>query len=173
MYLLADRLGEDAVNRALARLLARFKFKRAPYPRSIDLIRELRAEVGSPADQALITDLTERITIYDLKVEGPTAARRRMGRHRAGRGAKIPRGRQGRGSRNPLSDRIAIGLFTAEPGRGSFGSENVVLWRRVPIRSGRRVLRFVTAARPAYAGVDPYNFYIDRNSGDNVAPVRD
>jgi hypothetical protein len=41
-----------------------------------------------------------------------------------------------------------------------------------PIRSGRQVLRFVTDRRPTHAGVDPYNLYIDRNSGDNVAPGR-
>jgi hypothetical protein len=43
---------------------------------------------------------------------------------------------------------------------------------RRPIRSGAQVLRFVTEARPTFAGVDPYNLYIDRSSGDNVAPVR-
>jgi ABC-2 type transport system permease protein len=29
----------------------------------------------------------------------------------------------------------------------------------------------VTDKKPKYAGVDPYNFYIDRNSADNVLPV--
>jgi hypothetical protein len=28
-----------------------------------------------------------------------------------------------------------------------------------------------TAKKPAFAGVDPYNFYIDRNSDDNVKEV--
>jgi hypothetical protein len=42
---------------------------------------------------------------------------------------------------------------------------------RRPIRSGRQVLEFVTDRRPTYAGVDPYNFYIDRNVTDNVLPV--
>lgn len=42
MYLLQARLGEDAINRALSRLIARYKFKSAPYPRSLDLIAELR-----------------------------------------------------------------------------------------------------------------------------------
>ena len=32
-------------------------------------------------------------------------------------------------------------------------------------------LSFVTARRPTHVGVDPCNFYIDRNSDDNVAPV--
>jgi len=42
---------------------------------------------------------------------------------------------------------------------------------RRPVKSGRQIFRFVTAQKPSFAGVDPYNFYIDRNSDDNVAPV--
>jgi len=38
-------------------------------------------------------------------------------------------------------------------------------------RSGRQVLKFVNDRKPAFAGVDPYNFYTDRNSADNVLPV--
>jgi len=40
-----------------------------------------------------------------------------------------------------------------------------------PLRSGRQVLRFLSNRKPTHAGVDPYNFYIDRNSADNVLPV--
>ena len=42
---------------------------------------------------------------------------------------------------------------------------------RQPIHSGRQVLKFVSDRKPTYAGVDPYNFYIDRNSADNVVGV--
>ncbi|MEX0719442.1 MAG: hypothetical protein WD059_02160 [Balneolaceae bacterium] len=64
-----------------------------------------------------------------------------------------------------------IGLFTAEPGSDTFDKSNVVLLERKPIRSGRQVLRFISEKKPTYAGIDPYNFYIDRNSADNVLPV--
>jgi hypothetical protein len=67
MVLLQKRLGEDAVNRALRSMLARYKFKGAPYPRSLDLIAAFRAE----AEQMLVTDLFERITLYDLKSHHP------------------------------------------------------------------------------------------------------
>lgn len=174
MYLLQERLGEDAVNRALRQLLGRFRFQGAPYPRSIDLVRLLRAEATTPEQQALITDLFERITVYDLKATEPTAVRRPDGRwdvtvtvearkyYADGRGAE---------SEAPLGDRIEIGLFTAMPGRGAFDRSNVLLLERRPIRSGRQLLRFVTDRRPTHAGIDPYNFYIDRNSDDNVASV--
>ena len=68
MYLLQQRLGEDAVDRALARFLAKWKFKGPPYPRSLDLIAEFRKEAKTPQQQQLITDLFEKITLYDLKV---------------------------------------------------------------------------------------------------------
>jgi hypothetical protein len=44
---------------------------------------------------------------------------------------------------------------------------------RRPIRSGAQVLRFVTDRRPTHAGIDPYSYYIDRNSRDNVLPLVD
>ena len=72
----------------------------------------------------------------------------------------------------PLAEGIEVGLFTAEPGRDAFDASHVVLLERRPIRSGAQVLTFVTDRKPTHAGVDPYNFYIDRNSGDDVLPVR-
>jgi ABC-2 type transport system permease protein len=174
MYLLQDRLGEDAVNRALRTLLARYKFKGAPYPRSIELVQAFRNEAKTPEDQALITDLFERITLYDMKVLEPKAVRRPDGKwdvtvpveahkfYATGKGAQ---------SEAPLADRIPIGLFTAEPGRGTFDRRNVIVLARQPVRSGRQVFRFVTDRKPTHAGVDPYNFYIDRNSDDNVAAI--
>jgi ABC-2 type transport system permease protein len=174
MYLLQDRLGEDAVNRALRSVLNKYRFKGAPYPRSIELVNAFRAEAKTPEDQALITDLFERITVYDLKVSEPKAVKRADGKwdvtvpvvaHKYYAGGK------GEEKETPLLDRIAVGLFTAEPGRGAFDRRNVITIGRQPVKSGRQVFRFVTAKKPTHAGVDPYNFYIDRNSGDNVAPV--
>ena len=74
------RLGEEAVNRALRSVLNKYKFKGAPYPRSVDLINVLRAEAKTPEDQALITDLFERVTLYDLKVTDPVATQRSDGK---------------------------------------------------------------------------------------------
>jgi aminopeptidase N len=174
MYLLQERLGEAAVNRALRGLLARYRFHGAPYPRSLDLIQLLRQEATTAEQQALITDLFERITVFDLKVDQPTATERPDGRWDVTvtvDAHKYYADSRGNEREAPLADRIEIGLFTALPGRGAFDRSNVVLMERRPIRGGRQVLRFVTNRRPTHAGVDPYNFYIDRNSDDNVAPV--
>jgi hypothetical protein len=55
MHLLQERVGEDRVNAALKNLLQRYRFKGAPYPRSLDLVEALRAETETP--------LAERIEV--------------------------------------------------------------------------------------------------------------
>lgn len=174
MYLLQERLGEDAVNRALARLVERFRFKGAPYPRSLDLIAELRKEAKTPEDQALITDLFETITIYDLKAKEAVTKQRadgmwatritvEAGKFRAdGKGKETPA---------PLAESIEVGVFTARPGEGAFAKADVVSMERRPVRAGKQVFEVVTRKKPTYAGIDPYNFYIDRDSDDNVVEV--
>jgi ABC-2 type transport system permease protein len=174
LYLLQQRIGEDAVNRALAEFVRRYRFGGAPYPRSVDLIELLRAEARTPDQQALITDLFERITLYDLRVGEPTAVRRRDGRWDVTVPVEAHKAyADGRGNEReaPLAEPIEIGLFTAEPQGVAFDRRNVLTMELRPIRTGRQILRFVTDRRPSHAGVDPYNLYIDRNSGDNIGAV--
>lgn len=174
MYLLQKRIGEEAVNRALRNLLQQFKFKGPPFARSLDLIAALRAEAKTNEEQNLITDLFERVTLYDLRVDHPTSVRRADGKwdvavpviakklYVSGRNIE---------TETPINERIEVGLFTAEPGRDAFDAKNVITMERQAIHSGQQVLHFVSDKKPSYAGIDPYNFYIDRNSGDNVGPV--
>jgi aminopeptidase N len=174
MYLLQERMGEAAVNRALSTFVQRHKFKGAPYPRSVDVIALLRAEAKTPEQQALITDLFERITLYDLKVQQPKAVRRADGKWDVTvpiEAKKLYAAGKGGETETPLAERIEVGLFTAEPGRGAFNAKDVIRMDLQPIRSGKQVLKFVTDKKPTHAGVDPYNFYIDRNSTDNVGAV--
>ena len=78
---------------------------------------------------------------------------------------------QGVETEAPLNETMEIGLFTAEPGRGVFDQEDVILMERRPIRSGTQTFRFVTSQEPKFGGVDPYNKWIDRNSDDNVEAI--
>jgi hypothetical protein len=176
MYLIQVRLGEDAVNRALRSLIDRYGFRHAPFPRSLDLVAALRAEARTAEDQALITDLLERVTLWDLTVVAPTAVRRADGRwdvtvpvearklYADGRGAE---------TEAPLAEWIEIGLFTAHPGLAAFGAQHVIAMERHPIRSGSQVVTLVTDRKPTHAGIDPYNYYIDRNWRDNVRRLAD
>ena len=173
MYLLQERLGEDAVNRALSRFLARFRFKGAPYLRSVDLIEEFRKEAKTPEQQQLITDLFDKITLYDLKVTEATT--RREGKDWVTTltvaGDKYYATGKGAETKTKLSEPIEIGLFTARPGIGEFSAKDVIVLERQPVRNGSQRIVLRSSRKPAFAGVDPYNFYVDRNSDDNVRAV--
>ncbi len=174
MYLLQHRLGEDAVNRALARLIERYKFKGAPYPRSLDLVTELRKEARTPEQQALITDLFEKITLYDLKAKSAKATRNPDGTWTtriAVEAGKFTADGKGKETPARLAENIEVGLFTARPGQGAFGRANVISMERKPLRDGSQEIAVVSKAKPAFAGVDPYNYYIDRNADDNLVAV--
>jgi ABC-2 type transport system permease protein len=174
MYRLADEIGEDAVNRALRSLLAKYAFKGPPYPTALDLVAALRAE--APADkQQLITDLFERITLYDLKAKGVAVKRRADGRYDVTLSvdaAKLYADGRGKETKAAMNETLWVGVFSAKPGSGAFGPRDVIALERRPIHSGLQSVTFVTDRAPRWAGVDPYNELIDRNSDDNLSEAR-
>jgi ABC-2 type transport system permease protein len=173
MYRLQDELGEEAVNRALRHLLHDYAFKGAPYPSSKDFVRYLRAEVG-PDRQQLITDLFERITLYDLRAVRAGSRKRPDGRYDVTLDVvakKLYADGQGKETEAPLDEPFDIGLFAREPGKGAFTAKDVIAFRHVAVRSGRQRFTFTVNQAPQFAGVDPYNKAIDRNSDDNLTPV--
>jgi aminopeptidase N len=173
MYRLQDELGEDVVNRALRNFLAKFAFKGPPYPTSQDLIAAFRA-VAPPDKQALITDLFEKITLYDLKAVKASEKKRPDGRWDVAltvTAKKLYADGSGHETPSPMAETLDVGLFTAEPGKPGFKAKDVVQMTRLPIRSGSQVLHLVAPGPVRFAGVDPYNKLIDRNADDNVVAV--
>jgi aminopeptidase N len=170
MYLLKDRMGEEAVNRALRSLLATYAFKAAPYPTSRDLIQRLRAEAG-PEHQQLITDLFEKITMYDVRVAEAHKSRLSDGRWSVELeldAAKRYADEKGKETDAPLDEVFDVGVFTAEPGKRDFTAASVLSLQGQRLRTGRQKLTVVVDREPNFVGVDPYNKYVDANSDDNV-----
>src|SRR5580658_235617 len=173
MYFLKEEVGEAVVDRTLQRLLAEFAFKSAPYATTKDFIRYLREEAGPKYDD-LITDLFERITLYDIKVGNCSAESRPDGKFDVTvevEAKKFYADGVGKESEAPLAEEFEVGLFDIEPGKPGFGDGNVLLSTRLPLTSGRQTLRLVADSRPKFAGVDPYNKRITRNSDTVIAPV--
>ncbi|WP_309092143.1 M1 family aminopeptidase, partial [Phenylobacterium sp.] len=176
MYLLRDRLGEAKVNAALRTLLQRHAFKGAPYPRSQDLVDALRAQAGNDAEaQRLITDLFEKITLYDLKTKTALARKRADGRYDVTltlEAKKMYADGQGKETEASIArETFDVGVFTAEPGKPGFSAKDVAYFRLTPLKSGSQTVTVTVDRKPAFAGVDPYNKFIDRNSDDNAIRV--
>jgi ABC-2 type transport system permease protein len=173
MYLLKETISEAAVNRALAKLLKEFAFKPAPYPSATDLIRLLRAEAG-PEHQQLITDMFEKITLYDLRASDATAKKTSDGKYAISftvESRKLYADGQGKETEAPLGEAFEIGAFTSEPGKKGYTAKSVVLIEKRPLTSGKQTVELVTDKIPRYVGVDPYNKRIDRDSDDNFTRV--
>jgi ABC-2 type transport system permease protein len=173
MYWLKEAVGEDKVNRALARFLKEHAFKPAPYPSSLDFLRVLREEAG-PEHDALITDLFERITLVDVKTTAARAEKRADGRYDVTlevEARKLYADGKGKETEAPLDEPFDLGVFTAEPGKKDFKAESILLFERRPIRTGKQSITVTVDRLPKFAGVDPYNKRIDRNSDDNVRRV--
>jgi aminopeptidase N len=170
LYLLKDEIGADKVNAALRSLLHEFAFKPAPYPNSTDLIRRFR-EVAGPQHQQLITDLFEKITLYDVKVTDVKSKQRADGRWDVAlevEASKLYADGKGKETEAPLDESFDVGVFAVKPGDKGYQKDSVLALERRPLRSGKQRLTLVTDKEPNYAGVDPFNKRIDRNSDDNV-----
>jgi ABC-2 type transport system permease protein len=173
MYWLKEVVGEAVVNRALQRLIERFAFQPAPYPNSLDFIAMLREEAG-PAHDALITDLFERIVLVDARTTDASA--RALGDGRWELTLEIEARKrvadgQGVETEEPLDEVFEVGAFTAEPGRRDFSQASVLHLQQHRLSTGLNTVTLMLDGEPRWAGVDPYNKRIDRNSDDNLRRV--
>jgi ABC-2 type transport system permease protein len=174
MYLLQDRLGEDRVNGMLAAIARQIPLQE-PALSALDRSGERHAVVRAHAAGARTGARPDGPDhVFDLKAKTATVRTLPDGNfetvltidaaklHANGAGVEKPAA---------LADEIDIGLFDQKPGIGAFAKKDVILMERRPIRSGGQQIRVITARKPGFAGVDPYNKYMDRNSDDNVVPI--
>jgi aminopeptidase N len=173
MYRLKDEIGEAAINRALRSLLAKYAFKAAPYPTSLDLVAALRAE--APADkQGLITDLFEKIIVYDIKTTKAVATKRKDGQYDLTLtvdAKKLNADGQGKETAVPMAEAVDVGLFAVKPEAKDFDRSKISAFKSVPLRSGVQTLVITVPSLPKFAAIDPYAKLIDRNADDNLVTV--
>jgi aminopeptidase N len=174
MYALKDYLGEEAINRALANLIKETGYSYDPYPTSLDLIRNLRAVAETPAQQDLITDLFERIIVFDLSVDEVEVVETDDGRFKVAMdvvASKFEADGEGRETEVPLDMAIDIGLFAMNPSDEDFSEDEVIHLDKQVIHSGESTIEFIVDRRPVQVGIDPYSKLIDRNTDDNLKSV--
>ena len=173
MYRLKDVLGEATVNRALRRFLEAHRFNGPPFARSSDLVRILREEAGpDPMRQQLITDLWERITLYDLKATDAHAAHLPGGGWRTTfklTARKLDVDGAGRERAVPMSEPVELVVSDGRPEHQVLGGRIASV--RVTVRSGTATATVDSPFRPAFASVDPLGVLIDRDGADNTAAV--
>jgi hypothetical protein len=171
MYALKDYMGIDAVNTALREFVADAAYRTDPYPISRELIANLRAQATNEEQQNLITDMFERITLWDLRVDEAEVSERNDGRFDVSLSvvaSKFEASGSGEQTEVPLDMPIDIGIFTQNPDDVTDGDDHVLMLEKQRVKSGQMTFEFVVDENPSHVGIDPYNKLIDRNSDDNL-----
>ena len=157
-----------AFNRALKKFLEAKTYQQAPYTTSAELLDFIRAE-ARPDQQALITDLFEKISFYDNRVEAATAKKRADGKYEVTlklHAAKRYADGKGKETAGKLDDWVDVGVFARGKSTDEH-DEKVLYLQKHRITQAETTLELVVDELPFEAGIDPYNKLIDRNSGDN------
>jgi len=162
------------MNVMLSELLNKYRFKASPYPQSTDLVNGLKSLARNDEERALIVDLMEKITIYDLSASTAKSSKLANGTFATDitiKASKYYADGEGNEEETDLKDNIEIGAFLQRPDFGEFSRNDVISLKRYPIISGEKKLRIITKKKPTFVGIDPYNKYIDRNGDDNIIAV--
>jgi ABC-2 type transport system permease protein len=171
LYYMNEMIGEDAVNRALRKVIQHYAYAPPPYPTSYALVDALREE--TPANlQYLIKDLFEDITLFSNRTLEATAVKRADGKYGITihvEARKFKADATGKETEVPVDDWIDIGAF-AKPARGKKYGDTLYR-QRMHITQRDSAFTFTTAQLPEKAGIDPFALLIDRIPDDNVKLV--
>jgi hypothetical protein len=173
LYALKDYIGEENLNRALKNFIQDYAFKGAPYPTTRHLIAYIR-DNAAEEHQSHITDLLERIVLFDLKAKDPEIEALNDGRYKVSfdvAAHKYEADGSGAEVEVPIASWIDIGVFGAEQGEAKV--PEVLFLEKRQINGNSQSFSIVVDSRPRSVGIDPFNKLIDRNPSDNIVPIRE
>jgi len=170
MYYLKEMIGEKNVNSALANLIKEYAYKNPPYPTSNAAIREFKKATPDSL-QYLISDMFENITLFSNRMM--EAKYKKVGSEYEvtikTKSEKFRADKNGEEKEIPVADYIDIGIF-AEP-KDDKNLGKVLFYKRLKITKKDNTWTFKTKELPYQAGIDPYNYLIDRVPDDNLKTV--
>ncbi len=168
MYYLKERIGEEAVNRALRKIIAKFAYQQPPYPTSHDLVDAFNEETPEQY-RYLIKDLFDDITLFSNRTLSAKSEKLPDGKFRVTievESKKFKADDQGNETEVPVNDWIEIGALAKAEKNHHYG--NVLYRQVVKITGGKQTFQFELGEKPYEAGIDPMQMLIDRVPSDNL-----
>lgn len=167
MYYLKEMIGEKNVNQALRNLVDTYGYKNPPYPTSIAAVNEFK-KVTPDSLQYLIKDMFETITLFSNRMLD--VSYKKVGNQYKvtlkTTSEKFRSNDLGKETTIPVADYIDIGIFDEPKDDKNLGKP--LVYQRVKITKKDNTFTFRTKVKPYQAGIDPYNYLIDRVPDDNV-----
>ena len=172
MYALRDYIGEEPLNRALAKYIEVVGFQEPPYTTSLEFLSHIEAETPQEF-RYILDDMFRNITLFENKVAVATYREREDGSYAVSmeiEARKVRSDGQGIETEIPIDDWIDVAVFGEEEKDGET-EEKILYLEKHHITDPKTTLEVVVEEPPLRAGVDPYNKLVDRNSDDNVRKV--
>ncbi|MEO1053573.1 MAG: M1 family aminopeptidase [Bacteroidota bacterium] len=171
MYALQDYISEDSVNMALKRFINDWDDfeKNGRYSTTTDLLKYLR-DVTPDSLQYVVTDLFEKIILYENKVEEATYQKRSDDEFVVSldlSSKKFEADSLGTTNDVTLSDWIDVGVYGVDEN----GKDKLLYLEKHKISENQTSVEIKVSEEPKKAGIDPLNKLIDRNPNDNVKNV--
>jgi ABC-2 type transport system permease protein len=167
MYYLKEVIGEEKVNEAMRMLLDTFAYKEPPYATSLHALRAFRA-VTPDSLQYVITDLFENITLFSNRVESASYKQVADGYEVKINTVceKYLADSLGKETAIPVNDYLDVAVFGESVENSEAGKPLVI--KRVKVNARENAFVFKLKDKPVKAGIDPYNYLIDRIPDDNI-----
>jgi hypothetical protein len=166
LYALQELIGEAAVNQALRNYLAKFAFMPAPFPTSRDLVNELRAVAGAEY-QDLITDLFEKIVLYDIRLVAASVAKVNDAYEVSLTVSAHQLEANGQGVEREVPLRAWFDVAAFGKSEMAIDSQTPLYLKKQLLHSGTNTLTIRVAERPAYVSVDPFEKMADKQPDNN------
>ncbi len=173
MYALRDYLGEETVNQILRDMIAAYGFQGPPYPTTRDFISIIRSH-AAPEYQDLITDLFEKIVLFDLRADDSSYRQLPDGSFEVTinvAATKFEADGQGQETAVPLDLPIDIAVLGEED--EATKQPAVLYMEKQRITQQTQSFTVQVPTRPVSVGIDPFNKLIDRNPDDNTRRLGD
>jgi hypothetical protein len=169
MYALRDYIGEDTLNAALKRYVAKVAYQEPPYTTSREFVKFI-AEAVPDSLSYLVGDFFEKITLYDNRMTEATAEKLPNGDYKVKCKISVSKfyadsvGNQSLAEN--LADYIDVGVLSETEENGK-KTDKVLDIRRVKFTKKDNELEFIVKEKPLKAAIDPNRLLLDRVPEDN------
>ncbi|BAO75005.1 M1 family aminopeptidase [Winogradskyella sp. PG-2] len=164
LYALQDYMGEDKVNLAMKNFLEEYRYKKPPYPTSLDFLRHLEPQAPDSL-QYLVTDWFKEITLYDNRLKEANYKKLDNGKYEVTleiESSKIKSDSIGNETKTAINDWIDVGFYM------DGAEERLYSEKRIKFNKEKSSITVQLDSLPVKAAIDPRHILIDRVYKDNI-----
>jgi hypothetical protein len=169
MYALKDYLGEDTLNAALRRYIAKTAYQEPPFTTSLQFYDFIKGATPDSLKET-VEDLFEHIVVFENSVKEWSFTKTSDGKFKIIATVACSKTRSdsiGKGKEVTPSDWIDIGVFSKnETNQRSLG--NAIYLKKVKVTGSIQKVELIVDKEPFMFSIDPYYKLIDKDTGNNT-----